>query len=187
MEFLDYKIVEQKRKEKKKKYVNVITGMYAGEELINFGEETIFNDICLYIPSRFRIMGAEAKKKYPSDSRPQIIMTNENNDINLTFSLFEQTIQKEELERTIDDFHLMISAIQPYNLFYEKGTLCTNGINSRWMDFKSYAFTGEMYNLLTVFAINHQMLIAMFNCPFSMVQQWKTIMLEIIKSVRESK
>lgn len=186
MEFLDSEIIKQRKLEQRKKYSNTDTGMYAGEEFICFERVEILTGISICLPRTFQKMDDEkARLKYPCEKRPQIIWTNGQNDMNVTFSLFDQEILPDQMEATLKEFRLMIQTIQPYNTFYDDGIYQTKDMLFHWTEFKSHSLNGEVYNVMAIFRIFEKLLLCMSNCPFEQAGQWKKVILEVLKTMRE--
>lgn len=123
MNYQDEMIVLRRYEEKKRKYCNIETGMYVGEELITFKKEILLDDrINVMLPDTFKDMDSSvAKKKYSSEQRAKVIKTNEDCTVDFTFSLLEKKIDSLEVEETIDKLADMLKGVLPSAIFGEKG------------------------------------------------------------------
>ena len=89
MAYEDEKIIKAMNAYKKGTYGSIQEGFFIKEELVTFEKEWLFDKkMQIMLPTSFTDMPMEqAKLKYPMEQRPQVIKTNEETDINFTFSL----------------------------------------------------------------------------------------------------
>lgn len=183
MKYLDKEIVRLRNEQKKSRYINTVTGMYAGNVLITFERTEIFPGIFVRLPEGFGDMDANlASKKYPSDHRPQVIRTDDNGEVNFTFNLFHETISSDQMEGTLDQFKILIQMAQPANQFMDGGALKGEASGS-WMDFKSYSLDGPLYNIISLTGFTETFVMGMFNIPYGNWRRWKPIVLEVLKTI----
>lgn len=82
MKYKDEQIALMRNEQKKSKYVNSETGMYVGDNLINFHQMELLSFFRIMMPEEFTQMDPGlAAKKYPSVDRPQLIMTDEEGEV----------------------------------------------------------------------------------------------------------
>lgn len=185
MEHEDEKIIAMRNAEKRKQYTSIETGFYVGDELIKFAECRLFDDrMSIMLPDGFTDMSLEdAKKKYPSENRPQIIKTDSDGSVNFTFSRFEQPMQADQIKDTVDDLRLMLRKAHPANLFIEDGQVEFESTICRWFDFKGYTINGTIYNVLFVAPVENGFILGMFNCPFEVWPSWKPVVLLLLGTI----
>lgn len=185
--FEDEQIAALRYEEKKKKYNNIRTGVYVGDDLIKFTEYRLFDSrMCILLPDHFSDMDSEnARKKYPSEQRPQIIKTNQSGTVNFTFSLIEEEVRPEQLNGLRDGFHKAIKRLQPADIFLDQGEVPAYDRFCSWMDFRSYALDNDIYNLMFLCIIGGQLLLGMFNCPLREWMDWKEVLTQIMMSLKD--
>ncbi len=185
MKYKDEQIVLLRNNQKKRKYVNTETGMYVGEKLKKFHMIELLSYFEVMMPEDFTEMDSDlAGKKYPSVDRPQVIMTDEEGEVNFTFSLFEQEVEAEKIDGTLNQFQIMITTAQPANQFMGRGHVGNEEYQSGWLDFKSHTLDGTVYNILSITALKERFLLGLFNCPYEEWLDWKPVMLELLNTIR---
>lgn len=183
MKYQDEELIRLRNLEKKKKFNNCQTGMYAGEVLYHFNNFKIFDQYVLMIPDTFREMDpALATKKYPSDSRPQIILTDETGTVNFTFSLYRESIEPGTTQAAIEQIKIIIKTMHPTYRFAGGGSIDGKDNHLSWTEFNSCSLDGSVYNLLAIIDFNNNFIIGMFNCPQNNKISWKPIMLEVLNT-----
>ncbi|WP_332249087.1 hypothetical protein [Paenibacillus zanthoxyli] len=70
--------------------------------------------IAVYVPKSFNLMPPEeAKFKYPSEHRPQVIYTSSEGTINITFNPTETSLELEELPEFMEQMADVLRSVQP--------------------------------------------------------------------------
>ena len=186
MKYKDEQIALMRNEQKKSKYVNSETGMYVENIFIKFHQIELLSFFRIMMPEEFTQMEPKlAAKKYPSVDRPQLIMTDEEGVVNFTFSLFEEEIEAEKIDGTLNQFQIMITTAQPANKFMGKGHIETNKYRCGWMEFKSHTLDGAVYNILSIIVIKERFILGLFNCPYEEWLDWKPVMLELLNTINE--
>lgn len=185
MQCIDEEIIMMKRLEKKKDYNSFETGFYIDDEIIQFHRVGILDGkMSVMLPREFRPMQPEiARIKYPSEARPQLIMTSEDQSVNFTFSLFEAPILPEETKRAAEEFRTVIKSLNPANIFYELQAEMPGENGLAWFDYQSYAVDAHIYNLMYVRPIEGKMLHGVFNCQDTLADDWKAVALQVVRSI----
>jgi hypothetical protein len=182
----DEEIAEQKYQERRKRYSGIETGIYSGDEFIEFLETCLFEQVNIMLPASFHDMPAdEARRKYPSEQRPQIIKTNREGTIDFGFNLLDETIEEEQLESVAHDFVRVMKRLYPRNLCLkvEKG----QGISFPYaaVEFISTAIDGSLYNMVVLMSIKGKMMQMLFNCPCDRKEDWAGCLLQIREKISE--
>lgn len=175
-------VVVKLRKERKKKKKRI----KLSELVITDGESYLFEKMSFYgntfsimLPSKFYIMDETISKvKYPSEQGSDIILTNNGNNINFTFHMAQESLER---------IKQSIQAAFPANVFYEEGIIDTPHIKIPYFDFKSFSQGEPIYNLMYGFLIKQKIIIGSFNCAFEFFEDWKAIMIEVLHSIEVNK
>lgn len=180
-----YNNIKFKNIERVNRYTSIETGIYVGSELLRFCKTNLFHHgVEIFLPDTFRDMEPdEARKKYFSEQRPEIIKTNEDGTVNFTFSLVDKEIDKDQLEAIIDDFYQVLKRFQPMSVCLETGSELEELVPFAWMEFVSNALDENLYNMLTIYPMRKKLLMGMFNCPFQERTNWIHCIAQIRKSV----
>lgn len=185
MNFKDEEIIRLRNSHFKKQFANTATGMYAGNQFYCFQRQELFENYAMDVPEGFAALEAEdIEKRYPSKDRPQLVIGERQQVIDFTFSCFQEAMPFENQDSAMAQFKLMIQAVQPANQFLQQGVISTPDFSTiTWMDFKSYALDGAIYNLLFIIPGDGQWLLGMFHCPYSVWGIWRPVMLEMITTI----
>lgn len=188
-EYLDEKILELQRAEKRKAHQDIYGDyVYIDDEEIIFKESQLFDGkLTIMLPSGFTDMPIDvAKIKYPSEQRPQIIKTNTEGSVNLCFNLFKIKLDSNQVEETINGFFSMLQKVQSGNDYFQCKTEECQDNTIGWFDFKSATIDDQLYNMLFTLPIDGRVCTGVFNCGFRSSDDWKTIFKQILFSIKST-
>lgn len=190
-ERLDEKILDYiNAAEKKEEQKDICNGQIKiGKKFYEF-EETEFFDgkINMYIPNTFEDMSLEAKKlKYPSENRPDIIKSNENGSIAVTFKLIDSYLTDEQIEELKDTMKIINNRLNPANIYFDEGILEVDEKKIGYFDFKSSAIDDFLYNFIFLFELQEKTIMGTFSCSYSEYDEWKDIVVEMVNTIKTNK
>lgn len=150
-------------------------------------EETNFFDgkLKIYIPKDFEDMPLEARKlKYPSESRPEIIKSNDDGSMCITLNIINSKLDEEHVEEVKDLMKNFIRKINPANIFYKDGLLEVNSKNVGFFEFKSYAVDDSLYNISFFLEFESKTFMGTFSCPYNECKEWRDVAFQFIKTIK---
>ena len=185
MVYEDELIALRRYEEKKQKYYNTKTGMYAGERLITFKYVPLFdNKVKIMLPDDFEDMEFPiAKKKYSSEEKADIIKTNKEGTVDFTFTLLEGKYSIHELRQTTDKLKNILKGVLLSAIFGEKGAFESEIKEGCWFTFQSFSLNGAIYNFLCISTAGNISILNMFNCEFEHAGQWKPIFEKVAETI----
>ncbi len=188
MRYEDERIAALRIKEKKKRYDNTEKGIYIGDQLYKFSETLLFEEtLRILLPDGFSKMPVEkVRSKYPSEFRPQVIISNESGTVNFTFSRFEQSALWEQLPDILANLQTAILNLNPSVLFFHQTQMTVKEKSIPWMDFKSYAMDGALYNYLFLYLSTEKPVLGMFNCIFPEMAGWQYIFTKCLETIEDA-
>lgn len=146
--------------------------------------ETILSDkVEILIPKSFSIMSDEmAEFKYPMESRPTIIYTDEAASVNVAFNYTDTALSDDQISDFLSQMEEMVSNLYPSADWknVEKKTINENDVGV--LEFVSPAIDTEIYNLIWFCALDGRLLISTFNCTLEQLEEWEPIGKEIMES-----
>lgn len=155
-------------------------------EIINFApREFLDGALQMTIPCQWGAMDKEmVKKKYPYESRPAIILTDETMAINLTVNHTVHPLTPEQVEFFTQDMKMLTNKGLKI-AFMEDGLLQTEKSKTPigWYDFTLAAIDESIYNLMFVTSLNQRALIMSFNCLAKELARWKPIAFDMMKTI----
>lgn len=187
MEYMDEKILEIRNQNKKLENKDIYKDVYVCGEKIEF-EDVFFFDrkMSMRIPREYTDLPlALAKIKYPAEQRPQIIKANEDGSVNITLSLYEQELKKEDIESARNEIKAIFKKMFPANVFYDTKIEENENIKVGYFDYKSSALDCDLYNVLFLTSIGGNSLLGTFNCKHSDMEEWKLVVPQMIMSIKE--
>ncbi len=157
-----------------------------GERYYEFEERGFFDEkLKMYIPKDFEDMPLEVRKlKYPSESRPEIIKSNEDSSIAITLNIIDNPLDEERVEELKNGMMTIIKKLNPANVFYQDGILEVNSKNVGFFEFKSSAIDDFIYNLMFFIEINEKSLMGTFSCLYKDYKEWRDIAFQMINTLR---
>jgi hypothetical protein len=180
---LDFLNEVEKREAKK----DICSGpVKIGSRYYEFEEKEFLNEkLKIYIPKDFEDMPIEARKlKYPSESRPEIIKSNEDGSITITLNIIDSPLDEERVVELKDGMMAIIRKTNPANVFFEDGVVEVASKNVGYFEFKSSAIDDFLYNLMFFLEFEEKTLMGTFSCLYKEYQDWRDVAFQVINTVR---
>lgn len=186
MDKTDEQIVALKNQQEKKERDILKEGAVINNKVSQFKQvEILGKRLVIEVPSNFEELDFEIQKiKYPSEQRPQYIMTDPTTSVNIGISILNYPISKSQVEEGSDEMKKILKATNPATEFYKSGVENLEELKIAWFEYKSYAIDDQMYNIMFVSSYKGEFLHGNFNCRFSNHTEWKEPALAMIKSLR---
>lgn len=144
----------------------------------------INNDFELEIPETFTKMDEETLKvKYPLESRPGLVYTNEEANINVAVSITANEMTDEQIEDYVALYQGLFGESENVNLMRCE-TSKQNGIKTGRVEMITPATDTNIYNNMCFFQIDNKQVIVSFNCKESQMEDWKEMSNVIINSIK---
>lgn len=176
--------------EKKEARKNICSGpVKIGNRYYEFEETEFFEEkLKIYIPKDFEDMPLKARKfKYPSESRPEIIKSNENGNIAITLKIIDNPLNEERVEELKNAMKVIIKKTNPANVFHEDGVLEVDCKNIGYFEFKSSAIDDFLYNLMFFIEFEGKTLMGTFSCKYNDCEEWRDIAFQMLNSIKVAK
>ena len=164
---------------------SVYTGIVIDGEWIEFEDFIMIESkVAMRIPSDFEEMDLEyAKMKYPSEQRPKTILTDDTKTINVLFNWMNEEISNNETESFRDSMIEMFNRINPGIEVQSTGLEVVDGKNIAYMELVHPVLDGNLYNLMFFLELEGRILMGIFNCPTSSMEEWKEPAFEMMQSI----
>lgn len=188
-EFDENKLLQKRELFYKEKYSTLESGIYVNNRIEKFVHTKLFDDkVEIMLPESFGVIpDSYMKIKYPSQFRPQIILTKADLSVNLGFTLFSKGIPEEELEGLAVQMKNIIKRANPVSQFYSQEIADTTNCRKVWFDFRTQALDEAIYNIQFLTLIDSYILQGVFNCLYRDVDEWYEIIKQIIESITDLK
>lgn len=191
-QYFDEVIIRERMEEKKKRFMDTYTGMYAGAVRIEFEDVELFpgekalEPIQIRLPAGFTIMEPEqAKRKYPSENRPQRIFTDGENRVNFTFSAFRQQAGREQLKGTLIRYRALMKKLRRDAEILDTGSYPMEEGCGEWFTFRNDTLDEPVFNLLALVGLKQQLILCMCNCYSEEREDWEPVMHQVIQTIYE--
>jgi hypothetical protein len=164
---------------------SIYTGVRICGKWIYFERQLFAGDsISMMVPKNFVPMTQEAAKiKYPSEHRPETILTDETGTINLMFQYMEGEVDSETIETFRNQVFGLMKYANPGIKEREVGEVDIEGHHIAYVEFTNNALGGKLYNLMFYISIKGRPLMGSFNCITKDVKYWQPVAVEMMKSI----
>lgn len=172
MRYRDEEILRKREELRRRNYASLEKGYYMDGEILTFERKRLLDTCSLMLPDSMKLMPEElARIKYPSEFRPQRILTSMDLDVNLGFSLLKFDV---EAGKTAGLAERMQAAICRSNPDYKMDRLMLlEGADGGWFSFRSHAMDSDIYNMMLIMNIGGVPVHSCFNCGYEREEKWK--------------
>lgn len=169
--------VEEKR--------SIYTGIKIWGKWIYFERRPLAKEtITMMLPKNFVPMAPDiARKKYPSEQRPETILTDETGTINLMFQYMEGEESDATIERFRNQIFGIMKRVNPGIKEREIGSIDIAGKMVAYVEFSNPAMDGKLYNLMFYLTVNGRPLMGSFNCRTKEMKYWRAVAFEMMQSI----
>lgn len=140
-----------------------------------------FDGYALWIPDAFCPTGREAAEEiFWSENLPDRLFLTEGNTAGITL----QKMKGVDTADPIGDIRMLLEKLDDRTVCYGMGEE-EGRIKVHWLEYKSFAADGRVYNVLFVFQAGQDWILGTFYCPFEEYGQWQPTVWEILRTIRE--
>lgn len=141
--------------------------------------------ISIMLPESLAPMSLEeARIKYPSEHRPQTILTDPSGTVNLLFQQMVGTVTNEGIEDFRNQAFGMMKRINQGIKQMEQGVTEAAGKHIAYVEFSNPTMDGKLYNLMFFLEAEGIPYMGTFNCRTKGMKYWRTAAFEMIKSIQ---
>lgn len=166
--------------------IKAVTGV--GIQKLPLHREALFEGKCsILLPDTMTDMGdVERTVIYRNLKRPQIIKTDREAGVSMTFSPLPGEDTPESIFVQMDRVRSDMKKIWKQNVFYDKGEIQAEGFSVAWMDFRTFCLDSSLYCLLFLFPMREQIVLGNFHCSFPQYDIWKPTILKLLATVQRT-
>ncbi|MEK4730040.1 hypothetical protein [Paenibacillus sp. FSL L8-0641] len=157
-----------------------------GDELIPLEWKTILDgQVAVSIPKLFSLMPLEqAKFKYPSEHRPQVIYTSLEGTVNIAFNSTESALEVDELPEFVEQMADVLRSVQPVrNWIGTEMIMNPYGLSIGMIRFVASGVDTNLYNEMLLFVHEGQVTMGTFNCMESDMKTWLPVAENTVQSL----
>lgn len=164
----------------------IYTGVKVEGRWVEFEErQLVEGKIAMMVPKGFKDLDLEsAKIKYPSEQRPQTILTDSSSATNILFSYMDEQIDNEEAEAVRDGILNVMVHVNPGIRPQSTGMEVISGKNLAYVEFSNPTIDSKLYNLMYFLELDGKTLMGSFNCLAKSTKYWKRPAFEMMRSLR---
>ena len=162
------------------------TEIGVGIQKLSLRRESLFEGKCsILLPETMTDMGdAERTVIYRNLKRPQIIKTDREAGVAMTFSLLPVDDMPESISMQLVRVCCDMNRIWKQNVFYDKGEIQAEGVSVAWMDYRAFCLDSSLYCLLFMFLMEEQIVLGNFHCSFPQYDIWKPTVLKLLATLQ---
>jgi hypothetical protein len=154
---------------------------------IKLEKRSLLNDkIELMVPDYFKPMTADViAQKYPNPGQqPSLVLTDENAEVNIVVSATQQPIQSSQMAQYKDFMIGSLKKSHPDAQWLDNGVKTVNGKNVGYFKMISNAVDQKVFVYYFFTNMDGKVLLVTFNCPESMLPNWKDTADTIMASLK---
>jgi len=139
------------------------------------------------MPKNLDVIAPEHMKiKYPSENRPEIILSSGNTTLNLTFYYTNNTNTAHETRLT--QYQAIFKHLNASNVFFsEKVNELESGLKVACFDFCGSALDGDVYYyyfFTDLPATTKAEIVGTFTCPFDLREKWEPLFWQMVETIK---
>lgn len=185
MAYEDVNILKKREEQKREQYNSLEKGIYMDGKIEKFERKTIAQGISLFLPQCMEEMPESfARIKYPSQFRPQVIMTTLDLWVNIGFTFYPKKLWDGDGRRGVQGIQAALKRAYPTFRFYPCEELKEE--KGWFFSYRSHALDKDLYNMSMIMPIKEGILQGMFNCSLEEEEKWKRIVVMIWDSIIET-
>ena len=189
MAYKDEEILKKREERKREQYATLEKGIYMDGKIVRFQRQTIgkgiSQSISLFLPEIMEEMPEDyARVKYPSQFRPQVIMTTLDLCINMGFTFYPKKLWDGDGKKGIQGVQAALQRVYPTFRFYPCEELKEE--KGWFFSYRSHALDKDLYNMSMIMPIKEGILHGIFNCPLDEEEKWRRIMVMIWNTITET-
>ncbi|MEQ7052848.1 hypothetical protein ABN764_19590 [Paenibacillaceae sp. P-4] len=161
--------------------------LWQGDKLITLEMRAILDgQMAVSVPKFFKLMPlAQAKFKYPSEHRPELIYTSEDGTVNITFNRTETPLAVEELPDFVEQMADVLRSVQPiHNWMGTQVIVNRSGLSIGQIRFIAAGVDTNLYNEILLFIHAGQVMMGTFNCVESDMEVWLPVAEYTVQSLQ---
>ena len=184
MSYLDEEILKKREENKKKKYCSLEEGIYMDGRILSFSRREILETFSVVLPDSMKEMPEiYAKIKYPSEFRPQIILTTVDLSVNMGFTVFPEEMNTDDRMGLLGYIQAALNRSDPGCRMYPRESF--KEVPGGCFAFRSHAMDSDLYNMLMIASVGDNLVQGTFNCYYWDYKKWKKTVLEMWETIRE--
>lgn len=186
VKYKDEEIIKKRVDKKKQKYNSLEQGIYRKGKLVHFESYQVLHSFSIMLPEDWKQMPEEfARIKYPTEFRPQCILTSKELSVNMGFSMFPHELQINETKKMTERVMETIARENPGFQFFKFARI--EKIKGYWFSFRSHSMDSDLFNQMLIAPVNGTIMMANFNCLYQEYTEWEQAVLLIWESIEELK
>ncbi|OMF28473.1 hypothetical protein [Paenibacillus peoriae] len=162
------------------------TVLQMGDELIPLEWRAILDgQMEVSVPKFFSLMPLEqAKFKYPSEHRPQVIYTSLEGTVNIAFNSTEMPLEVDGLPEFVEQMADVLRSVQPIrNWIGTEMIVNPYGLSIGMIRFVAAGVDTNLYNEMLLFVHEGQVTMGTFNCMESDMEAWLPVAENTVQSL----
>ena len=149
-----------------------------------FSEREFPLGFAMVVPECFDTLAPElARRKYPYEDRPRIIVSNEDTTVGLAFDIGIPA--QESLEARAAAYRSLVKHLYPSYVFFDQSLYdLTDENKAACFDYLSHGLDSDIYNLCFIAEFREGELMGWFNCPFGYREVWENLARQMIMTIK---
>ena len=164
--------------------ISIYNSITINEKEYTFSRKELFEKrLSIFLPDQFTQMSDEhAKFKYPSEFRPELILSDDSGSVNITFSLILDEVSQ-TIENLIDSMHIASKRLNPSGVFFEKKVKQNENAMVGYYDYRGSTFEADIYILKFATFMNDVIVLGGFSSIWGNHDVWSQLIKQMISTI----
>jgi hypothetical protein len=153
---------------------------------VTLAERSLLGDrLTLLVPESFTRMGDEMlRRKYPSERRPTLVLTNREGSVNVAVNHTQDALQPSQIAEAHASLEQTFRRVYPSARWERSEVVSLGGRDFFVLDLRTPSMDTEVRNIMAGTSLDGRLLLIAFNCTREMETEWGAVGQRIVESAR---
>lgn len=180
------RLIRERQEQSRNKDIQKGSIFIDGKEIVFREREIQKNVLWMWMPEEFSLLSEDmARLKYPNENRPELIYSNTETTVNISFSHQKEKMSAGRETEIRDYMEQVIHNLHPTAETIEKAAIRrTDGQDTAWFDFVTPAIDAYIYNMMFFTSVKGRLLLGSCNCLEQDQEEWKDLFFQMAVTMR---
>lgn len=153
---------------------------------VTLAERSLLDDrLTLLVPDSFTQMGGEMlRRKYPSERRPTLVLTNPEGSVNVAVNHTQDALQPSQIAEAHASLEQTFRRVYPSAQWNRSEVVSLGGREFFVLDLRTPGMDTEVRNIMAGTSLDGRLLVIAFNCTRELEPEWGEVGRRIVESAK---
>lgn len=147
--------------------------------------DLINNKVSVLVPRAFKELDVEnLRRKYPNENRPDIVLSNSDGTINLTFAHKPNRLRPDQLELALDSISTGFRKLYPSATWHREKIVKINSREFFIVELTHPSLDGDIHNIIAGTSLEGRFMLIGFNFTVEEGEEWASRGRTIVESIQ---